>query len=242
MSDPGSKREVVSEPLPQPGHRKRRRSQAKATPEEDSTAQALPASSSNVATHSAAASATSLEPVLSMTVHASSPALVLFLLRAINVGGANRLAMKDLKDLLISLNYRDVTTYLQSGNAVGRRPDPDPGELQSALKTHCHLDVSVFMRHLPEIEHLHQHCPYPVTDPTKVYVYFLEQPPQCELVKSMVVKYKGESCTTQGPHLYVHYPQGAGRAKLTIKAIESTLGLRGTGRNWKTVIALKALL
>src|SRR5215472_3228578 len=40
------------------------------------------------------------------------------LLRAINVGGRNRIAMADLRTLLGSLGYSNVQTVLQSGNVV----------------------------------------------------------------------------------------------------------------------------
>ena len=38
------------------------------------------------------------------------------LLRGVNVGGANKLPMKELRASVESLGYRDVATYVQSGN------------------------------------------------------------------------------------------------------------------------------
>ena len=52
------------------------------------------------------------------------------MLRSINVGGRNRVAMADLRDLVSSLGFGDVTTYVQSGNVVFTGPDrarPWPG-------------------------------------------------------------------------------------------------------------------
>src|SRR3954463_2751293 len=40
------------------------------------------------------------------------------LLRGGNVGGANRLPMSDLRDLVGSLGHSDVVTYIQSGNLL----------------------------------------------------------------------------------------------------------------------------
>lgn len=40
------------------------------------------------------------------------------LLRGINVGGNNKLAMRELVSLLEGLGLRNVKTYIQSGNIV----------------------------------------------------------------------------------------------------------------------------
>ena len=54
------------------------------------------------------------------------------LLRSINVGGRNRVAMADLRRVATSLGYREVTTYLQSGNLVFSRAG-DPASVGRAL-------------------------------------------------------------------------------------------------------------
>lgn len=49
-----------------------------------------------------------------------SPTTYLVLLRGINVGGKNKVPMAELKALLTELGFEDVTTYIQSGNAILR--------------------------------------------------------------------------------------------------------------------------
>jgi uncharacterized protein (DUF1697 family) len=44
-----------------------------------------------------------------------------------------------------------------------------------------------------------------------------------------------------GRHAYIVYPDGIGRSRVTSTLIEKTLGTRGTGRNWNTVLKLGAL-
>src|SRR5664280_537515 len=56
------------------------------------------------------------------------------LLRGINVGGRNRVAMADLREVVTSLEHTEVTTYVQSGNVVFTSPDADPGALVAALE------------------------------------------------------------------------------------------------------------
>lgn len=40
------------------------------------------------------------------------------LLRGINVGGKNKVAMSDLKDMISKLGYKNVITYINSGNII----------------------------------------------------------------------------------------------------------------------------
>ncbi|HEU5420497.1 MAG TPA: DUF1697 domain-containing protein, partial [Streptosporangiaceae bacterium] len=44
------------------------------------------------------------------------------LLRGINVGGRNKVAMADLREIVESLGHTDVATYIQSGNVVFTSP------------------------------------------------------------------------------------------------------------------------
>ncbi|MDQ6941272.1 MAG: hypothetical protein M3169_02020 [Candidatus Eremiobacteraeota bacterium] len=44
-----------------------------------------------------------------------------------------------------------------------------------------------------------------------------------------------------GQHLYITYPDGMGRSKLTGTSIEKRLDTIGTARNWNTVLKLAAL-
>jgi uncharacterized protein (DUF1697 family) len=44
-----------------------------------------------------------------------------------------------------------------------------------------------------------------------------------------------------GRHLSIVYPDGVGRSRLTNALSESALGGPGTGRNWNTVVKVRAL-
>jgi uncharacterized protein (DUF1697 family) len=51
-----------------------------------------------------------------------------------------------------------------------------------------------------------------------------------------------ETVRAKGRQLYIVYPAGIGRSKLTNALIERHLGTRGTGRNWNTVLKLAAMV
>jgi uncharacterized protein (DUF1697 family) len=61
-------------------------------------------------------------------------------------------------------------------------------------------------------------------------------------VNTLRASIKGrETIHGNGKHLYIVYPDGIGTSKLTGTAIERALGVRGTARNWNTVLKLLAL-
>ena len=55
------------------------------------------------------------------------------LLRGINVGGRNRVAMAALREVVEGLGHTEVATYIQSGNVVFTSEAADPGTLAGAL-------------------------------------------------------------------------------------------------------------
>ena len=62
-------------------------------------------------------------------------------------------------------------------------------------------------------------------------------------MKQLRAAIKGpETAHAHHKHLYILYPEGIGRSKLTSKLIEDKLGTRGTGRNWNTVLKLAAMV
>jgi uncharacterized protein (DUF1697 family) len=51
-----------------------------------------------------------------------------------------------------------------------------------------------------------------------------------------------ERVEAKGRELYLVYPAGIGTSKLTNSVIERALGVRGTARNWNTVMKLHRLI
>jgi uncharacterized protein (DUF1697 family) len=69
----------------------------------------------------------------------------------------------------------------------------------------------------------------------------LKDAPAAAAVRALQAAITGrETVRTWGAHAYLVYPDGVGRSRLTIALIERTLGSRGTGRNWNTVLKLEA--
>jgi uncharacterized protein (DUF1697 family) len=172
------------------------------------------------------------------------------LLRGINVGGKAMLAMADLRELFESLGFAGATTLLQSGNVVFRTARAAaPASLERLLETESAKRRGVapdyFVRTAKEWAQLIKDNPFPAeakTDPGHLVVTFLKDAPQAKDVKALQSAIKGpEAIRARGRHLYITYPAGIGRSKLTNVLIERKLSTRATARNWNTVMKLAAL-
>lgn len=172
------------------------------------------------------------------------------LLRGINVGGATKLAMADLRHMLSEIGFEHPRTLLQTGNIVLASAAVTGGELERLLETEVErrlgLRPDIMVRSAPEWDQLVASNPFldaATDDPAHLVVMFLKQAPAPEAVDNLREAIRGpETIAAVGRELYVIYPDGIGRSKLTTKVIESTLRTRGTGRNWNTVLKLATLV
>jgi uncharacterized protein (DUF1697 family) len=171
------------------------------------------------------------------------------LLRGINVGGHKLIAMSELRNLLEKLGFAGAKSLLQSGNLVfaSQRLTGDALERLLEAETAKRFDVSVdfLVRTADEWKKIVARNPFPKeakTDPGHLLVMCLKAAPQAKDVKNLQAAIKGpEIVRADGRQLYLVYPAGIGPSKLTHNLIERTLGVRGTGRNWNTVLKLAAL-
>jgi uncharacterized protein (DUF1697 family) len=176
-----------------------------------------------------------------MSVHV---ALLLALLRGINVGGRNRVAMSDLRDLFGALGFAGAKSLLQSGNLIFESGQGTGAELERLLEVETARRLGVtadyLVRTADEWKAVVAGNPLPVEaerDPGHLVVVFLKTAPQAEDVQALQAATEGpESIRASGKHLYVVYPAGIGRSKLTGTLMERKLGVRGTARNWSTVL------
>jgi len=168
------------------------------------------------------------------------------LLRGINVGGRNLVAMAALRELCGDLGFAGATTLLQSGNLVFQSARKADATLERLLEreTAKRLGVAAdyVVRSADEWEQVVARNPFPKqakVDPGRLVVMFLKSAPRAGDVEALQESIKGrEIIRADGKHLYIVYPDGIGRSKLTGTSIEKKLGTRGTARNWNTVLKL----
>jgi uncharacterized protein (DUF1697 family) len=73
-------------------------------------------------------------------------------------------------------------------------------------------------------------------DPAKLRVMFLAELPAAAAQAALVRWHKGpEMLELRGPEIYLYYPEGVGRSRLSGAVLEDRLGVSGTARNWNTL-------
>lgn len=170
-----------------------------------------------------------------MTVYVS-------MLRAVNVGGTSRIKMDALRAVYESIGLKDVRTLLQSGNVVFRSRLADRAQLvrriRQELERQLNLQVEVILRTLAEIASIVERGPVlsARADLSKLVVMFLSSVPGAAAQAALAKWHKGpEMLEMRGPEIYLYYPNGIGRSKLSGAVIESKLDTPGTARNWNTL-------
>src|SRR5262249_22517683 len=145
--------------------------------------------------------------------------------------------------LLGDLGFREVITLLQSGNAVFQSEQLAGAALERLLEAETAKRLKVtadyVVRGAAQWQKVIARNPFPEqakSDPGHLVVMFLKTAPSTTRIEALRLAIKGpEIMDCQGKELYVVYPAGIGRSKLTGTLIEAKLGTRGTARNWNTV-------
>ncbi len=173
------------------------------------------------------------------------------LLRAINLGAYNKVAMADLRDLLTRLGLEDVRSLLQSGNLVFHTTRQPAASLEARLAAETGralgLHTDYFVRTAREWRALIAANPFPEDaqrDPSHLIVMCCRSAAGAKLVKALdaALDAGSERVAVRGKRAYIMYPDGIGHSRVTTALLERALDTRGTGRNWNTVQKLAALL
>ena len=171
-------------------------------------------------------------------------------LRAINLGAHNRIAMADLRGMCGTIGLANAKTLVVSGNLVFESAITSSAKLErlleSASTTHLGVTTDYFVRSAQEWQAAIAANPFTSeasNDPARVVMMCLREAPGAAQVKALQAAIKGrEIVRASGKQAYFVYPDGQGTSKLTIAMIEKHLGTRGTARNWNTVLKLGTLV
>jgi uncharacterized protein (DUF1697 family) len=172
------------------------------------------------------------------------------LLRGINVGGHQLVAMGTLREMLAELGLKEARTVLQSGNVVLDGPRRTGQKLERWLEEETSRRLGVTCDYIVRTAHEWRAIiaanPFPdeaKRDPSHLLVMCLKDAPRSSAVQQLAASIRGsEMARATGRQLYLVYPDGIGRSKLTGALIERTLQTRGTARNWNTVLKLGEIL
>ena len=160
------------------------------------------------------------------------------LLRAINVGGTGKLAMRDLAALCESAGFTCVKTFIQSGNVVFKTRLSEAkvkAALEPLLAAKVGKPVGVMVRSGAELASVLKRNPFARAEPNRVVVLFLDAPPKRNALDGLVIPGR-EQVKLDGREVFIHYPDGQGRSKLKLPMAQT-----GTARNFNTVTKLAAM-
>jgi uncharacterized protein (DUF1697 family) len=170
------------------------------------------------------------------------------LLRGINLGARNKIAMQDLRTLFESLGADEVSTYVQSGNVVFKSSAGARGlveQIEAAIRRDLGLEVTALVRTGAQMAKVASQNPFVRAKrraPTALHVTFLAEKPDAASVRTLDTSRAGnDELRVVGQEVYLHTPNGYGRSKLSNAFFEKQLGVAATTRNWKTVTALAEL-
>jgi len=173
------------------------------------------------------------------------------MLRGINVSGNKPVKMEALRASFEALGFKNVRTYVQSGNVVfeakEREAAPLGSKIVARIKRDFGFEVPVLVLGAGELGRVVDENPFleqrgPEIDVTKLHVTFLAAAPAAAGLKKMQGVSSGrDAFHCLGKTIYLACPDGYGNTKLSNNAFERALGASATTRNWKTVTTLVAM-
>jgi uncharacterized protein (DUF1697 family) len=172
------------------------------------------------------------------------PAIQVMLLRGINIGPRNRIAMPALREVLGGAGFGDVRTYVQSGNVVlvsDIPPEQTARECERLIADGFGLEIDVLVRTRDELAEVVHRNPLGevANDPKRYQVSYLEtELPSEEVDRIAAVAADGERLVAIGRELYAWHPAGVARSKLWARLADRRLGVKATARNWTTTTTL----
>jgi uncharacterized protein (DUF1697 family) len=172
------------------------------------------------------------------------------LLRAINLGARNKVAMPQLRKALVADGFENVRTYVQSGNIVlrsgHRSPDRVASAVRSLVKAEFGVDTPTLVRTPRQIRDIIAWCPFPddaAARPTAVQVIHLDCAPEPARVAAVLAEdWSPDGLDIRGTEVCARYAETTHRSRLQHAALLKRLGVDGTARNWRTLLAIGDLL
>ncbi len=158
--------------------------------------------------------------------------------------------MAELRAELEARGFADVTTTLASGNVCFRSALPESvvaERIGDTIEEAFGVRIGIVVRSAAELAAVAGRNPFLAAgadvDPATLHVAFLSEQPSATAVATLDLnRSPPASFAVAGREVYLSYPDGAGRSRLTLDYLERRLGVTGTARNWRTVTRLAALL
>jgi uncharacterized protein (DUF1697 family) len=168
------------------------------------------------------------------------------LIRGINVGRNKRIAMSDLRDIMVELGHTNVRTLLNSGNVVFQSKRPNvvkiAASIETAIETACGISAAVTVATAQELDLIVNENPLLqiVADHARHLVAFVAHPKHLEVLRPMLKEsWKPDALAITQRAAYLWCATGILDSKLLL-TFSRKAGTTVTTRNWATVLKLQA--
>ncbi len=176
------------------------------------------------------------------------PEYVAFL-RGINVGGRHKLPMRQLASIFSEAGCTHVATYLQSGNvmfdAAREIAEGIQATITRTIDQELGFRVPMIVRSVEQMANVVAMNPWIAEGVTEnmLHVYFLQARPEPGQVLALdPARSPGDAFLVREQEVYLKLPDGMARTKLTNAYFDARLKTISTGRNWRTVTAIRDAL
>lgn len=172
------------------------------------------------------------------------------ILRGINVSGQKKILMADLKVLYEHLKFKDVKTYIQSGNVIFKSTeklsDAEFSEkIEDEIFKKYDFHVPVIIRseaEMKEIISANAFLKEKDIDQKKLHVTFLSEiPSQENAISIQSMDFSPDRFIIRNKEIYLSIPGSYGETKISNAFFEKKLKVKATTRNWNTVVKLYKL-
>ena len=168
------------------------------------------------------------------------------LLRGINIGPHKRMKMEKLRASCEALGFKNVQTYIQSGNVVCQAgklsSEAAAKKIASQIERDFGFSADVIARTGDEMKQIVTGNPLLKerdVDTSKLHVVFLSEIPPAESIKKLEAIVKApDKVRHKGKEIYFYFPNGVSGSSIWKHNLDRVLGISGTMRNWRTVNTL----
>jgi uncharacterized protein (DUF1697 family) len=165
------------------------------------------------------------------------------LLRGINVGGKNKLPMRELVKLMEADGFSNVKTYIQSGNVVFQSPTKPKDEIGRLIEKRFGFKPEVFVLSRADLKKAMTDNPYNTGEGRTVHFFFCDKVPKSvDYVLLESLRVESEKFELVGNVFYLHAPEGIGRSKLVEKMGKAFTKVTMTARNLNTINKLAEMI
>lgn len=161
------------------------------------------------------------------------------------VGGATQLPTAPLREALAEAGFKNVATYINSGNAIVRTRISREKVVDTIAKICAgafNFDKDVYAISREEWAELIRNKPFPDEVGGRfLHAAWLAKKPHQEKIEALREYAVGdEAIEVVGNVAYVHTPSGFGPSKFAAR-FDKGIGVPNTARNWNTVLKLMEL-